>query len=1258
MWNKIGLNLQEEWIEENSETKQRRVSTPAGYLIEPVEKHNRWGRLTNKNDAERVAHYLSYSHIFKSFGSVKNAAKCWIGDNYEKNLLGFQKEIEKNIIERSWNSFVHGFWSNSLPDWNTALRLKTTSGWPLWLDIGLFKTLYNDSNKTPTFEQYNIWRNNQLKSGEIVVGLNVSHGLTIEKWGVFHKKIKSGTQTVEQWSGLQPPLLQDEEWTSDYIAFTSLSSDVSGYVDPLLNQALKQAHPPLLAKDVRLYLSQQLNIPEEDLNNRLSNDQLDAVWLALKKLENGDSFLLGDETGYGKGRILAALAKVALNNNIQILFFTEKKALLSDFYRDCAVLFNDNIPTPAVLHSSAKVLTPTGDLAFGKKINRSPVESDQWVWTTYSQFNRNNPEKLKNIVSWVSSKKTWILMDEAQNAAGNSNTSQSLKKIQKSSNGIIFSSATFAKNEEQLHAYERLFQGKKYEWERLLSAFTADSDGLRAAIALLWAEQGVFLRREHPPMALPDAFWVPINENIAEQNRIFSQWWQLMLQCARVWSRGMNKMEGGWAKIGAHLSRANREFSLLQKQHALINCCINSVQDNQKPVVIADWTLSSHVARLVSNKKEELASQTDEADIVTDNEEIVLESSGIVFSELPTWKNSWSLIVSEIFPDEDLLQALPSLVTEMEKSRRKVLDCIQQLPNWSVSPFDDVISALAARDIKVLEISGRNWQLVEDTGKWKIQPRVQDNRTKIVQDFNAGLAEIALVTRAGNSGISLHAGKLFKDQRQRHLIEWDVAPDPSVRIQFWGRVRRKDQVIEPQRSTLLIDTPFERRRLNRDTVKQRRLSSHSGRSQTKVEDSWIGKEGSFVAKEWLRLHPHARSLLDPGPDANVEKILTRSVVLQDYERLNLLVQLERGVSLFRDWAQERSNVWNKPSRVSRKKWWWGSGEHQLEWQERLWEPRPTATKEDVFKELSRHSSGQSQTAEHVIAQWKSIWEKWWIEQPHQKTTDRIKMLNWWTSNYSQFERGKGIEATDPQVFGRTRGIVLGWEGPSSSDGAVWSPSQIKVYVWLSSMDKPMALSLSAWMSSSFGNIKPTSTLPSPSWFTGMSTPTRAMVLVGPPWSISAWGARSAPVGQLIHLKDDDGATHWGWKMPEYWSWEHMLKTDCELASVMHALNFIKTFPNDTITWKCSAQSFFTTTVQADGLLLSGKINAMDCLSFPLLRKCGTMQWDNTRTQWYLLLPTKEIRWAFFHWFSFGAVPVVSSVFAQWNEKTWKSFEGK
>lgn len=176
------------------------------------------------------------------------------------------------------------------------------------------------------------------------------------------------------------------------------------------------------------------------------------------------------------------------------------------------------------------------------------------------------------------------------------------------------------------------------------------------------------------------------------------------------------------------------------------------------------------------------------------------------------------------------------------------------------------------------------------------------------------------------------------------------------------------------------------------------------------------------------MHPHARSLLDPGPDVNVEKILTRSVVLQDYERLNLLVQLERGVSLFRDWSQERSNVWNKPSRVSRKKWWWGSGEHQLEWQERLWEPRPTATKEDVFKELSRHSSGQSQTAEHVIAQWKSIWEKWWIEQPHQKTTDRIKLLNWWTSNYSQFERGKGIEATDPQVFGRTRGIVLGWEG--------------------------------------------------------------------------------------------------------------------------------------------------------------------------------------------------------------------------------------
>lgn len=1253
MWTKVGLNLQEEWIEQNSE-KKRRVLTPVGPLLEPNEANLRWGRISSKQEAKRVAEAFAYAHIFQSYASLKDAAVFWTNSTNPQHIAGFKKQVEQAMARRVWDAVVANRWSASLPQWTATLSRPGLFDWPMWMDVGIFKKYYPADKKSPSLEEYGAWLSQKLASGQLVVGLNVHSGIAIKNWGIAGSLVKEkSVLSEEQWAGLQPPYIENDVWDSGYVPFSSLTKEVSGYVDPLLNQALRRAHPSLSAQDVRQQLAQKLNVTLAQLGERLSNDQVDAVWLALRQLERGESFLLGDETGYGKGRILAALSKVAQTQGIQVLFFTEKKALLSDFYRDCAVLFGGDIPLPTVLHSSAKILTPDGSPAFSNKVNRLPQKGDAWVWTTYSQFNRNNAEKLGAVTSWVASAPTWILMDEAQNAAGNSNTAMALKKIQKSSKGIVYSSATFAKNEEQLHAYQHLFKGKKYEWERLLSAFTNDSDALRAAIALLWAEQGVFLRREHPPMALPLAHWIPVNKDIQVQNKLFSQWWRLMVECARVWNRGTNKMEGTWGKLGAHLSRASREFSLLQKKDAVVENCIQSVQNNQKPVVVADWTLSSHVARLVSNRKnEEMVSEE-----VLEQEDIKIDAAGLRFETCPLWKDSWARLVGDIFPDEDLKSITGPIITEMRAAREKIVAHLQKMPNWSVSPFDDVVRALQQKNIRLLEISGRTWELSEENGEWVIKSRVQENRTKIVQMFNSGEAEATLVTRAGNSGISLHAGKLFKDQKQRHLFEWDVAPDPSVRIQFWGRVRRKDQIMEPERSTLLVDTPFERRRLNRDTVKQKKLASHSGRSAEHTQ-SWIGREGSFVAKEWLQFHPHARSVLDPGPDASVEKILTRSVVLSDEERINLLGNLERGVELLSDWNPPRSSVWEEPSRLVREQWWWGEGAHALNWQERIWAARPTASKNDVFDALRQHTQGESHTAHSVMEQWDAAWSKWWQAFPHQKTKSREQVLAWWKDNAQYFERGCGVEAVDPQTHGRARGIVLGWEGPASPDGGAWSPSQIQMTVWLSSMDHPMSLSLSAWLSPQFGDLKRTPSAPAQSWFTGTPTPTKSLVLVGPPWSIASWGARFAPRGDLLHLHDESGSWKWGWKMPEVWGWEHMLNTDRELAGIAHALAFVRQFPNTPLMWRWSPAVRFVLTPQANGLVISGRTAALDCVTYPLLKRCAPMQWDVNQTQWFLLLPWKDLKWAFIHWFTSGAIPTVSAQFADWHSKTWKQYEGK
>ena len=62
-----------------------------------------------------------------------------------------------------------------------------------------------------------------------------------------------------------------------------------------------------------------------------SIEQVDALALALHALHQGRGFIEADETGIGKGRVLAGLAQWAWRERRLVLFLTEKPNLFSDF---------------------------------------------------------------------------------------------------------------------------------------------------------------------------------------------------------------------------------------------------------------------------------------------------------------------------------------------------------------------------------------------------------------------------------------------------------------------------------------------------------------------------------------------------------------------------------------------------------------------------------------------------------------------------------------------------------------------------------------------------------------------------------------------------------------------------------------------------------------------------------------------------------------------------------------------------------------
>lgn len=1216
-WLRLGLNAQNEWIEECA--SRRRVRTASGLIPEIEGPPLRFGRLKSADDARLLAHILSYPHTFRSYGSAHKAFEVWTGQSpasSPKEFVAFKKQVEQALAERVWRCVVHGHWSEDMPDWNNALQRPAYFSWPMGLELGLRrlypKQTFARLHDFSSFLSQEI-QNKKLRITEAplqapissVSGVQVC--LSDRSYVVEHAHLHASKVSLTEWSGSRPPMVEKEHWQSAYVPFSSLTSEPTGYVSPLLYQALSKRMEGVKASDM-----QESVLRAVGRVDNLSLDQIDAVWMALEQLKQKQSFLLADETGYGKGRVLAAICQAALLQDVQVLFITEKKTLFSDFFRDCSYVFSASVPELCLLHANAKVVNSKGEKIQATNVKVVP-QNTPWVWSTYSQFNRQNKSKIDSVLDWMRQKKTWVVLDEMQNAAGSSTTAEVIAQFTKQSAGNLFSSATFAKNEEQLEAYRPLFSGSQKDWNRLRASF-GQAYTVRSAVTLEWAEQGRFLRREHPPMSLPDEVWIDGPEVRVEHQK-FAQWWQQMYVCATQWPRHPN--ETIWMRLGAPMSRALREFSMLQKNRALVDFVQQCHRQEEKVVVVSDWTLSSHVQRLITKDRENVSVGSSDPQ---EQEEIVVPAKGLVLSQKPLWKDSWVLVVKELFPDE-LLQKVPaSLAERLSSVRQQALEALLALPDWSVSPFDELMNALTQSNLKVGEISGRSWKVEQNAGQWSIMPQTLPPRTQTIASFNSGDLDVLLLTRAGNSGVSLHAGQTFKDQKRRHLVEWDVSPDPSVRLQFWGRVRRKDQVSEPKRSTLLIDSSFERKRQEGDIHKQNKILSHSGTLQQPHRFAYWGQK---IAHQWSLENRPQSKVMNIAYEPDLGKMMSRCVILKDQDQAAMLSFVQQGLDLLEN-LNVRSSVWNAPSRVNRSMWWWGGPSKALYWQERVWPLVQTAPAQVVSQAIQ---NPQLVSGSHLAS----------MLPPHSALSRHTTIL-------SRLSKGAGLLVMDPSTGQRVRSVCLGLEKPS-----LWSIATTKVHLWLTTHSSPLITSVMALLDETMLEAQFMDQPASLNWFSGEPAPVHAMVLMGPAWSVASWGERYAPDGELCHMLNEDGTTSWGWRMPQECTWNDVLTFPLELGGVEHVKDFLKRANGASLTWTWSPSETIVCTPQADGVFVEGSADVFEeRVIFPIRRHAKRL--ISTPEGFKMILPWGSVHAAFASWINQGASPNIPASFRDFHAR--------
>jgi hypothetical protein len=224
-----------------------------------------------------------------------------------------------------------------------------------------------------------------------------------------------------------------------------------------------------------------------------SSEQIDALVLAIRSHQKGNGFILGDMAGIGKGRVCAGIMRYAFMKKIIPVFITQKPYLFNDIYRDfkdIGGIGSDKknaaiMPKPLILHSEGVIVgsagtpvstkqawrekTSDGKIEYlyvdrtkefsideiCKRITREVMDTDvislgedfNCVMLPYSVISQAGPLR-RNFIRAIAHG-SYFVFDESHNAASSQKDSniltRSLELIQESQ-GVLFSSATYAKN--------------------------------------------------------------------------------------------------------------------------------------------------------------------------------------------------------------------------------------------------------------------------------------------------------------------------------------------------------------------------------------------------------------------------------------------------------------------------------------------------------------------------------------------------------------------------------------------------------------------------------------------------------------------------------------------------------------------------------------------------------------------------------------------------------------------------------------------
>lgn len=589
-----------------------------------------------------------------------------------------------------------------------------------------------------------------------------------------------------------------------------------------LDSASRQALDSLVSAwgDIDDRVAVECGLPRGRIGDFLSPEQVDGIALAIRAEERGRGFLFADATGVGKGRPIMALAKRAVMRGQRVLVLTEKDSNLGDLMRDVKHLGALDVIKPAVMNRGVDLIDEDTDQPFEVKDQESlhdAVARGEWpsdvdvIFATYSQFNR--PEQDSARAAWLASavdEGVVVIADEVHNAAsGDSNTSANVAVALDRAGSVVLSSATYAASAKATAFFKRLFP-EGLGADEIAAMMRKGGVEFAEVVSAMLVADGVMVRRERDLSRLSVSQFIDTDR--LQRNR------EYMDSLAAV----IGEMAMLSGELDAAATRHNRDarnaLKGLQMKRVSFGSPLHTMTRLFMASLLVDLAAERAIKALEDGKKPVV--------LVENTVQKVLEEAAASGTGVPDFRAVVHRILDQLvnvtIVDGDGNVERGDVGPQFEGPVQRIRRMIDNLPVLPASAIDEVKARVEAAGYSIGEITGRTLEVRGGV----IVPRKGPDRTNTKNAFNSGRLDALIVNAAGSTGIDLHAGSRFKDQRPRVMIELQGPSHVVKQIQAYGRISRFDEVVPSSIELLSSGLPAETRLAAMRNQRLRRLSAN------------------------------------------------------------------------------------------------------------------------------------------------------------------------------------------------------------------------------------------------------------------------------------------------------------------------------------------------------------------------------------------------------------------------------------------------